>query len=158
LTARTWKACKKLKIGLKINEDEMIVKTEKSELKTKTAVGIGCCLTQKVIRSDIQKKLIGYEIHGANYTTLKVNEVSNSMLTNIYTRKSETFFRFVVVGRADCLLTPVNLRRWFEDEREEHCTRCGQQQQQQTLANILNVRLSNSALMTRRHNKLANDV
>jgi hypothetical protein len=38
-----------MEIELKIIEDEMIVKTEDSEFKTKTAVSIGRFLTQKVI-------------------------------------------------------------------------------------------------------------
>jgi 5-keto 4-deoxyuronate isomerase len=86
----------------------MLVKTEESELITKTAVGIGRFLTQKVVRPDMYKKLITHEVDGATYTTLKGNDVSNSMPTNIYTRRSDTFFRFLVVGRADCLPTPVN--------------------------------------------------
>jgi hypothetical protein len=32
LTARTRKTCKKMKIGLKVKEDKMIIKTEESEL------------------------------------------------------------------------------------------------------------------------------
>jgi hypothetical protein len=115
LTARTRKTCKKMKVKLKVIEDEMIVKTEESEFKTRTAVGIGRFLTQKVIRSDKYKQLITHEVHRASYTTLKRNEISNTILTNIYSRKSNTFFRFVVVGRAYYLLTLVNLRRWFAD-------------------------------------------
>jgi hypothetical protein len=113
LTARTRKTCKKLKIGSNMIEDKMVVKTEESELQISSAVGIGRFLTQKVIRPGKCNKLIEHKVHGASYTTLKENEVSNSMLADIYTRKSDAFFRFVVVARADCLPTPVNLRRWF---------------------------------------------
>jgi hypothetical protein len=157
LTVRTRRTCKQLKIGLKVNEDELIVKTEESEFKTRTAVGVGRFLTQKVIRPAKFKKLVEHEVHGASYVTLKGNETSNSILTNIYTRKSDAFFRFVVVGRADCLPTPVNLRRWFGDDREERCTRCGNERQQ-TLAHILNECTRNYPLMTKRHNRLANVV
>jgi hypothetical protein len=53
LTARTRKTCKELKIKLKLIDDEMLVETEESELTTKTAVGIGRFLTQKVVRPDM---------------------------------------------------------------------------------------------------------
>jgi hypothetical protein len=43
--------------------------------------------------------LIQREAHGASFTTLKENDVSNAMLTNTYTKGSDKFFRFVVVGR-----------------------------------------------------------
>jgi hypothetical protein len=157
LTARTRKTCKKLKIGLKMIEDKMVVKTEESELKISSAVGIGRSLTQKVIRPGKYNKLIEHKVHGASYTTLKGNEVSNSMLTDIYTRKSDAFFRFVIVGRADLLPTPVNLRRWFGNNQEGTCRRCGQARQQ-TLAHILNECTPYYPLMTKRHNKLANVV
>jgi hypothetical protein len=158
LAARTRITCKELKIKLKLLEDEeMLVKTEESELKTKTADGIGHFLTQKVIRPNLYEKLIAHEVHGASYTTLKANEVSNKMLVDIYSRRSDAFFRFTIVGRADCLPTPVNLRRWFEDRREEVCPRCGKERQQ-TMAHILNECTRNYPLMTRRHNKLANVV
>jgi hypothetical protein len=159
LTARTRNTCKDLKIKLKLLDEEegMLVKTEESELKTKTAVGIGHFLTQKVIRPNMYKKLIEHEVHGASFITLKGNEASNKILTDIYTRRSDAFFRFVVVGRADCLPTPVNLRRWFEGPREEVCRRCGKERQQ-TMAHILNECTQNYQMMTKRHNMLANVV
>jgi hypothetical protein len=138
-------------------EDKMLVKTEESELKTNTAVGIGRFLAQKVIRTDLYKKLIQHEVHRASYHTLKGNEVSNSMLTDIYMRKSDAFFRFTVVGRADCLPKPVNLRRWFRYIQENGCPRCGRDRRQ-TLAYILNNCTPNYTLMTKRPNKLANVV
>jgi hypothetical protein len=90
--------------------EEMIVKTEESEYKTRTPMGIGQFPTQKVIRPDKFRKLIGHEVHGATYTTLKGNEVSNYNLTDFDTHKSDAFSRFLVVGRADGLPTPVNLQ------------------------------------------------
>jgi hypothetical protein len=82
-------------ISLKLMEDEMIVNTEELELETKTAVRIGRFRTRKVIRPKKIDKLIEHQLHGASYTTLKGNEVSNGLLTNIYTRRSDAFFRFV---------------------------------------------------------------
>jgi hypothetical protein len=137
-----------------MNEDEMMITTAESEHKTKTATGIGRYLTQKIIRKNKIDKLMQYKVHGASYSTLKMNQVSNAMLTNIYTRKSDTFFRFVVVGRADCLPTPVNLRRWFGQQSEANCRRCGRERQQ-TFAHILNEYTPNYPLMTIRHNQLA---
>jgi hypothetical protein len=98
-----------------------------------------------------------HTVHGAGYTTLKENEVSNSMSTDIYTGKLDAFFRFVVVGRVDWLPTRVNLRRWFENREEGTCRRCGQERQQ-TLAHILNECTPNYPLITKRHNRLANVV
>jgi 3-dehydroquinate dehydratase len=154
LVARTRKTCQKIGMGLKLIEDEMFVKTEELEFKTRTAVGIGRFLTQKVIRPKKIDKLIEHQHHGASYTTLKGNEVSNGMLTNIYTRRSDAFFRFVVVGRADCLPTPANLQRWFHDRRNENCRRCGEDRKP-TLAHILNECRQNFPLMTKRHNRLS---
>jgi hypothetical protein len=94
LTARTRKTYNKLKIGLKMMEDKLMVRTEESELKICSAVGIGCFLTQNVVRPDLYKKLTEHPLHGASYITLKGDEASNSILIDIYTRKSDTFFRF----------------------------------------------------------------
>jgi hypothetical protein len=154
LAARTRKTCSKMNVTLKLTRDELILKTTESELKTKTAVGIGRFLTQKVIRAEKIEKLMSHQVHGASYTTLKGNEPSNAMLTNIYTHRSDAFFRFVVVGRADCLPTPVNLQRWFGDRGDDNCRRCGRDRKP-TLAHILNECTPNFTLMTTRHNRLA---
>jgi hypothetical protein len=157
LAARTRKTCSKMRIALKVKKDELILKTSESEYKTKTPVGIGRFLTQKLIRADKIQRLICHEVHGASYTTLKENDSSNSMLTNIYTRRTDAFFRFVVVGRADCLPTPANLHRWFGDRRDENCRRCGRERRP-TLLHILNECVPNIPLMTQRHNRLASVV
>jgi hypothetical protein len=128
LAARTRKACAKLKIRFKLEQEEIVMKTEESEIRTRTAMGIGHFLTQNVIRPDKFRKLIAHEVHGATYTTLKGNEVSNENLTDIYTHKSDAYFRFMVLGRSDCLPTPVNLQRWFNRGpvlAHETCRRCG---------------------------------
>jgi hypothetical protein len=154
LVSRTRETCKKMNIKMKIVDEEMIVGRGESEMKTKTAAGIGHFLTQKIIRMDKIEGLMKHQVHGASYETLKNNEMSNGMLTNIYTRRSNAFFRFVVVGRADCLPTPINLQRWFNDRRDEHCGRCGQEGIP-TLAHILNRCTMNYPMMTKRHNGLA---
>lgn len=110
LVVRARKTCNKMEIEMKLNGEEMIMKIEKSEFQTKTVIGVGRFLTQKIIRVDKIEKLIGHEVHGANFTMLKKKEISNSMLTNIYMRRSNAFFCFIVVRRADCLPTLMNLQ------------------------------------------------
>jgi hypothetical protein len=157
LVAKTRKACRKMNIGLKLTNDEVVLITNETEYKTKTAVGIGRFLTQKVIRTGKIDKLIAHTVRGAGFTTLKDNEVSNMMLTNVYTRRSDSDFRFVVVGRADCLPTPVNLQLWFGDRRGERCHRCTLNRRP-TFAHILNGCTMNFGLYTARHDQLSNVV
>jgi hypothetical protein len=61
LTARTRKTCRKLRVSVKMIEEKLVVKTEESEIKTNTAVGIGHFLTQKVNQLDMYKSLIQHE-------------------------------------------------------------------------------------------------
>jgi hypothetical protein len=119
-------------------------------------MGIGRFLTEKVIRLNKFRKLISHEVHGATYTRLKGTEVSNDNLTDVYTHKSDAYFRFLVVGRADCLPTPVNLQRWFSRgpiPGEEHCKRC-HLHRRPTFAHLLNESPPNYKLMTERHNRV----
>jgi hypothetical protein len=92
LTGRTRTTCEHLGINLKIEGDEMIVRKVALEYKTKTAVGLGRFLTQKIVRPAKQNKLMTHEVHGASYVTLKGNEVSNGIPTNAYSKKSDAFF------------------------------------------------------------------
>jgi hypothetical protein len=157
ITARTRNTCYKMEISLKMNDEEMNIMSGELVLKTKTAVGIGRFLTQKLVRIQKAEKLTKHELHGASYTTLKNNEASNAILKDIYTRRSDAFYRFMVVGRADCLPTPANLSRWFNDRENDICTRCDKGRKQ-TLAHILNDCTLNYGLMTKRHNRLAEAV
>jgi hypothetical protein len=146
-----------MRFGLKLIEDEMIVKTEEFGLETTTAVVIGRFLTQKVIRPKKIDMLIEHQHHGASSTTLKGNEISNWMLAKISTRRSDGFFRFVVVGRADYLPTPANSQPWFHDRRDENCRRCWEEGKP-TLAGILNECRQNFPLITKRQNRLSDVV
>jgi hypothetical protein len=76
----------------------MKIVSGESEIKTKTAVGIGRFLTQKLVRAKKIEKLVEHKVHGASFTTLKDNDndTSNAMLTDIYTRRSDAFYRFTV--------------------------------------------------------------
>jgi hypothetical protein len=170
LAARTRKACTDLEIKVKLTEDQMVIRTSESEFQTKSANGIGHFLTQKIVRPAKFRKLIAHEVHGATYTTLKGNEVSNRHLTDIYSHKSDAYFRFLIVGRADCLPTPANLHRWYGrggagepiaadvaiqgDAQGPLCRGCGNQRHP-TLAHILNKCTRNFRLMTERHNQVA---
>jgi hypothetical protein len=49
IIARTRNTCYKLEIGLKMNDDEMVITSGESEVKTKTAVGISRFLTQTLV-------------------------------------------------------------------------------------------------------------
>jgi hypothetical protein len=135
-------------VSLKMNDNEMIITSGESKLKTKTATGIGRFLIQKLIRVRKFEELIQYPVHGASYTTLRNNVSSNAMLTDISTRRSDAFYRFALVGRADCLPTPANLWRWFNNRGNENCLRCDKERKQ-TLAHILNECTPNCNVMTK---------
>jgi uncharacterized C2H2 Zn-finger protein len=154
LIARARTTCKELGIRLKMEDDTMIVTKEALEFKTKTAVGIGRFLTQKIVRPSKLTKLMTHAVHGASYGTLKASEVSNGILTNVYTKKSDAFFRYVVVARADCLATPANIARWFPGRAATPCRHCGNEATP-TQAHILNSCTRYFPLMTTRHNNLA---
>jgi hypothetical protein len=85
LAARTKKACLDTDIKLKLEHEHIVVKNGGSEQKTNSAIGIGRFLTQKVVRPDKYRKLIAHQVHGASYTTLQANDVSNRILTDIHT-------------------------------------------------------------------------
>jgi hypothetical protein len=157
LAIRTRQACKDMNVGLKTLENGIAIKANGLVYETTSADGIGRFLTQKVLRPAKFERLIGHPVHGASFTTLKGNAVSNEALTDIYTSKSDAFFRFLVVGRADKLPTPVNLHRWFRGEHAQeltHCMRCGQDKKP-TFAHLLNDCTKNLGLMIQRHNRLA---
>jgi hypothetical protein len=80
LAARTRKTYQALNIRLKLEAEEMAMRTDTSEYKTKIAVCIGRFLTQKVIRPQKLDSLLRQEVHGANFATLRGNEVSNRIL------------------------------------------------------------------------------
>jgi hypothetical protein len=122
---------------LKLIKDEMVLKGQELEYKTKTAVGVGRFLTQKILRPDKIEKLIQHPCQGAIFITLKSNEVSNSILTDGRTRRTDAFFCFMIVGRAECLLTPANMKRWFQNGQGEGCRRC-QEKKKPTFPHILN--------------------
>jgi hypothetical protein len=118
LAARTRKTCQALNISLKLEAEEMVVRTDTSKYRTKIAVGIGRFLTQKVIRPQKLDSLLQHEVHGASFATLRGNEVSNTILMNVRARRTDAFFRYVVAVRGDCLPPPVNIGRWYNRPAE----------------------------------------
>jgi hypothetical protein len=49
----------------------MNIRKEELEFKTKSAIGIGRFLTQKIICPEKMEKLISHEVHGASFDTSK---------------------------------------------------------------------------------------
>jgi hypothetical protein len=98
IIARTRGACKSLRVKVKLEDRQMIIKTEESEMKTNLAIGIGRFLTQKVVRSRKIKSLLEKLKHGAMFATLKDNQISNKILSDAKTMKSDAFFRFIVAA------------------------------------------------------------
>jgi hypothetical protein len=154
---RARKACEELKISFKFEGTQGIrIKSLNENLKADkiihTAVGLGRFLTQKVLRPTLINELIEEQKqHGAAFVTLKENEVSNRILTDIYTPRTNAFYRFVVVGRADCLPTPANIHKWAKTE----APLCGcLHHEKHTLSHILNRCSYNYGMMTERHNRV----
>jgi hypothetical protein len=132
----------------------VVVKIEVLDYKTTAVVRVGRFLTQELIRPQKLNSLFHHEAHEASFTTLSGNEVSNAMLTDIHTKRSDAFFKFVVAARADCLPTPANIGRWFPSRPAGPCRRC-ETGGVPTQARILNRCTANYQLMTQRHNRLA---
>jgi hypothetical protein len=121
--------------------------------KDKTG-GFGRFLTQKLIKPNEIEKLIQHDVHGANLTALKNNEVSNAMPMNIYRRRANAFSRFVVVGGADLLSTPLNLQRWSNDRRDDNCRKCNREGRP-TKIDIVNEYAPKYPLITKQCNRFA---
>jgi hypothetical protein len=49
------------------------------------------------------------EKHGVTFATFENNLISNRILTNAKTTRSDAFFRLAVAARADILPTPPNI-------------------------------------------------
>jgi hypothetical protein len=156
LIAKARKACRRYDLSFKITKTSVIVKSGELEHQTKSAIGIGRFLTQRVIRPRLYEKLIAHATHGATYTTLEDNPLSNKMLIDRKAHRSDAFFRFTVAGRADCLPTPANIERWYGKEPTT-CHHCDKGHRA-SLAHILNACTSNYQEMTQRHNRLSDVV
>jgi hypothetical protein len=156
IIVKTRKACEKLGVTLKLGEGRMMIKTKGSEFKKVTVTNIGRFLTQKVIRPQKITSLLQKEKHGATFETLKDNKISNKMLTDAKTTKSDAFFRFTVAARADVLPTPANIQQWLNQPRT-NCHRCTRELKP-TLAHILNRCPASYLDMTKRHNKVVDVV
>jgi hypothetical protein len=83
LAPRTRKAWAKLKMRLRQVKEEVIVKTGEAAYETRRAKGVRRFQTQKVIRPDKLRKLIGHNVHGALFTALKEKEVAHRNLIDV---------------------------------------------------------------------------
>jgi hypothetical protein len=78
----------------------MVIKANGSERKTNSAVGIGAYLAQKVVRPLKIEISLRREKHAATFATLEDNLISNKILIDPRTMKSDASFRFTVAARA----------------------------------------------------------
>jgi uncharacterized C2H2 Zn-finger protein len=150
---RARKACESLDVSFQLEGMNGIrISGDGASKVTNTGMGIGRFLTQQIIRPRLITKLISaHPQHGAAFVTLKGNECSNQLLTDIYTKRTNAFFRFMVAGRADCLATGANVHKW-QGAGAPLCT-C-ERHEKQTFAHILNRCVYNTGMMTERHNKI----
>jgi hypothetical protein len=145
-----------MKVKFKVKGAAIEISHEHGRLEAKTPEKIGRFLTQNIIRPEKFQKLIEHEVHGAAYTTLKDNPISNRNLIDHKLRRSDAFFRFEVLGRADCLPTPANLGRWFPESEARipnQCRRCGNEHVM-TMAHLLNECTPNFGQITQRHDSV----
>jgi hypothetical protein len=89
----------------------VIVTRDESEYKTKPAIAVIHCLTEKVARREKYGKLITKEVHSASYTMLEGNDVSNMNMTEVDRYKPKGFSPFLVTARVDSFPTAVTLER-----------------------------------------------
>jgi hypothetical protein len=150
---RARRACQALDISFQFNGMNGIrISGQGASTVTNMAIGVGQFLTQKIIRPRLIDRLISeHPQHGAAFVTLKGNECSNRLLTDIYTNRTNAFFRFVVAGRADCLPTGANVNKW-QGKGAPICS-C-EVHEKQTFAHVLNRCRFNTKLITDRHNRI----
>jgi hypothetical protein len=101
---KTRRGCKNQDVGLKLEGAFMLIKTNRPEKKTNSAVGTGRYLTEKVVRSQKIETLLRKEKHRATFPILEDNLILNKMLTNARTINSDDFFRFTLAARRHTLL------------------------------------------------------
>jgi hypothetical protein len=130
----------------------LTIRNSEEELKTQSPTKIGRFLTQKIIRPSLSKKTIEHPSKGASFYTLTNNYWSNKHLRNIYMKRSNAFFRFMVLARANTLPTPYDIEVWNHLEHEQ-CHRCNTNEWA-TLQHILNSCQPHLRYMTERHNRL----
>jgi hypothetical protein len=104
-------------VGLKREGSLLLIKANGSEKKIDAAIDMGCCLTEKVIRRPKLEKLSRKEKHGAIFVILKTNLVSNKMLRDTKTTRSDAYFRFMVAAGADLLPPPANIQQSYQRPR-----------------------------------------
>jgi hypothetical protein len=107
---KTGRTCKNQNVDLKLEGVFMVIKANGTEKKINYAVGISRYLTQKVVRPRKIEALLRKDKHEATFATPEDNLLSNTMLINASTMKSDAFFRLTVVARTDRLPIPANIQ------------------------------------------------
>jgi hypothetical protein len=67
-----------MNLTLKLINGEMQLKNQESGYKTRTGIGIGHYLSQKILRLEKRMKLLEHKCHAASFTTLENNQRSNA--------------------------------------------------------------------------------
>jgi hypothetical protein len=78
-------------VELKLEGAFTVIKANGSEKKTNSAVDIGHYLTQEVVRPRKIETLLRNEQHETTFATMEDNLISNKMLTDARTMKSDAF-------------------------------------------------------------------
>jgi hypothetical protein len=151
ITVRARMACKALNMRLKLERSLLVIKANASKQKTHATVGIGRYLTQKNASPQTFEKLMSQEKHGVTFAILKNNIVSNKMLTDAKTIRSDAFFRLTGAARADFLPAPANIEQY--QRLRTMCERCDKHKGP-ILAHSRNGCQANYTEITRRHNKV----
>jgi hypothetical protein len=105
---KTRRPCKNQNVGLNLEGAFMIIKANRSQKEINSAVPIGRCLIQKIVRRRKIETLRRKEKVGATFATVEGNLASNKMLTEAITMKSDAFFRFTIAAKADAPSIPGN--------------------------------------------------
>jgi hypothetical protein len=101
-------------MGLKLEGSLRVIKANGSDKKIDAAVGIGRYVAQKVVRQLKFEKLTSRQKRGATFATLENNLMSIKMPMDAKTTRSDAFFRFTVVARADVFPTPSAVEQWYQ--------------------------------------------
>jgi hypothetical protein len=155
IVGRARQTCQRRGIKLKMGKesDHLIIGFEGQLDKPIKTDKIGRLLTQKLIRARRYAGLKNMMVHGATFRTLGDNTVSNRMMNNIFSKRSDAFFRYTIAARTDSLPTPANIGRWYKTNTGG-CRRCNWREPP-TQAHILNTCAPLRGKMTERHNDLS---
>jgi hypothetical protein len=152
---RARRACEALGITLKFQGNEIIMTHEGRRIPATTPKEIGHALTQEILRKRHYKQLTSHLVHGTGFQIFEDNICSNKTTVDIKTQHKDSFHRFRIKSRSDCLATPANRHRWYPSTRDPNApTCCNRTMEYPTLGHIITGCKRNRTLMTQRHNRL----